>query len=131
MRFDLHHPANRRRPCIVVNPGRGDYVVAGVAVHPEERLLLFQDRNELTLALLVPRVILHRASVCPLVLLRRSSDSQTLGDGKNAFIRIDGDKSKLGLSKLPLDLKQKNRNGLCYTVVCIFPIRHMVTSGVI
>ena len=96
MRFDLHHPANRRRPCIVVNPGRGDYVVAGVAVHPEERLLLFQDRNELTLALLVPRVILHRASVCPLVLLRRSSDSQTLGDGKNAFIRIDGDKSRLG-----------------------------------
>ena len=96
MRFDLHHPANRRRPCIVVNPGRGDYVVAGVAVHPEERLLLFQDRNELALALLVPRVILHRASVCPLVLLRRSSDSQTLGDGKNAFIRIDGDNSRLG-----------------------------------
>ena len=82
-------------------------MVAGVAVHPEERLLLFQDRNELALALLVPRVILHRASVCPLVLLRRSSDSQTLGDGKKAFIRIDGDKSKLGLSKLPLDLKQK------------------------
>ena len=107
MRFDLHHPANRRRPCIVVNPGRGDYVVAGVAVHPKERLLLFQDRNKLALALLVPRVILHRAGVCPLVLLRRSSDSQTLGDGKNAFIRIDGDKSKLGLSKLPLDLKQK------------------------
>ena len=78
MRFDLHHPANWSRPSVVVNAGRSDDVVAGVTVHPEERLLLFQDRNELTFALLVTRVILNRARVSSLVLLRRSSDSQTL-----------------------------------------------------
>ena len=78
MRFDLHHPANRSRPRIVINAGRGNDVVAGVTVHPEERLLLFQDRNELTLALLVSGVILDRTGVSSLVLLRRFPDSQTL-----------------------------------------------------
>ena len=81
MRFDLHHPANRRRPHVVIKAGRGDDVVAGVAVHPEERLFLLQHRNELALALLVSGVILDRAGVSPLVLLRCSPDSQALRKG--------------------------------------------------
>ena len=56
-------------------------MVAGIAVHSEERLLLFQDRNELALALLVSGVILDRAGVNPLVLLRCSPDSQALRKG--------------------------------------------------